>query len=182
MTQILDMENGNEIIKCIGTGTTGVLFDCSEEPAEVRIFSATSPNGDVTTAYSYADGKVELDAALSAGEVAKAYDDGSWFFSEQTFIKNVEAERQITNTLRIIDDAYTLKNIQIDLEELGFSDDVIEWDDDGTWSDTFPIVVSELAANTALDIDFRVTIDATDDNSNYRDIAFSISYRQEGTE
>ena len=182
MTQIIDTETGGEVVKCIGTGTSGTLFDCEENPNAVRIFSSASPNGDITTAYSYAEGKVELDTALVAGEIAKAYSSGDWFFGEQVFIKNVGEERVLTNTLRILDEGYVLKNIQIDIEELGFSDDVIEWDDDGAWSDAFPIVVEELAANTPLDIDFRITIDETDDNSNYRDIAFSVSYRQEGTE
>lgn len=182
MTQIIDLENSNEIVRCVGTITEGRLMNCLKEPYEVRIFSAAHPNGNITTDYSYADGKIELYTPLVFGEVAKAYDNGSWFFREQTFIKNVEAERVLTNTLRIIDTQYILKDIVINLEALGFSDDLIEWRISDTWTHLFPITVAELAVNTPLDIEIRITTDETDDNSNYRDIYFEISYRREGTE
>lgn len=182
MIQFIDMDSGSDIRECLGTITTGSLMSVSDVPNQVRIFSSTAPNGDITSAYSYADGQLELDSDLSAGEVAKAYSTGKFFFEEKVFVKNVEAERQLTNTLRLIDEDFLVKNLVLDLDTLGFSTATIEWNTGSEWSGTFPITIDSLEKNTNHDIQFRITIDEADDNSNYRDISLTFSYREEGAE
>ena len=182
MTNFIDMDSGSEIRRCLGTITSGSLMSVSEVPNQVRIFSATSPNGDLTTEYSYADGTVELDTPLDVGEVAKAYSDGDFFFETVVFVKNVETERTLTNTLRIINENYNVKNLVLNLATLGFTSDVIEWNTGSAWSSTFPITVPSILKNTNHDIQFRITIDGTEATSNFRDISITASYREEGDE
>lgn len=183
MISIVDKNNGTEIRRCIGEASSGDTFSVTEVPDEVRIFSDSSPNGDATTAYSYAEGSVQLDTDLNAGETVKAYSAGTYFFEDLYFINNVEEELDKTNIMQISDDEFNLKDVLVDIDTtITSNSDTIEWNDGGSWSDTFPINVGTIDQGTTHEIEFRITIDDTDTLGNYRDIAITYSGRQEGTE
>ncbi len=177
--ELLDQDSGFAVKRVLGIGTEGSTFDCLSNPTEVRVFASDDLAGTFVS-FSYYDATCELSVPLEEGEIAVAYGEGHHFCSEMYWVKNVSPEKTKENTL-IIQHTMPLKNLTIDLVNLGLSDDVVEWFDGTDWQE-FPALIPWIARNVPYEFEVRITAHDDTPVTNARDMYLTINGMEAGDE